>query len=120
MIFKNTEGDNVKFVNLTPHKVVVRCEDGDRIFKPSGTVARLVMKQRLVDVIDGVSIFADEDYTIKNLPSSKHGVIYITSGIIAKLVKRKDVVSPNTSPSSVITNSYRQIEAVKSLITYGE
>ncbi|MDE0398860.1 MAG: hypothetical protein OXL96_13780 [Candidatus Poribacteria bacterium] len=45
----------MKFVNLTPHKITINRPDADSItIEPSGTVARVQMKQSNIGSIDNI------------------------------------------------------------------
>jgi hypothetical protein len=50
-----------KFVNLTPHKIVLYCKDGSTIeIEPSGKVFRLEERDRVIANVEGIDIVARE------------------------------------------------------------
>lgn len=86
----------MKFINLTPHDVVLVSNDGDtKTIKASGDIARAGTNDKLIDTIDGIDIYRTEYGSVNGLPSKKEGVGYIVSGLVrAALPNRKDLFSP--------------------------
>lgn len=109
----------MNFVNLTPHAITVRTPDGDKVFSPSGTVARVgSMPGALLDTIDGVPCYSAPVWgDVTGLPDPADGVAYIVSGLVASRVSRPDVYSPATGPTDgAIRDDRGQIIAVTRLI----
>ena len=119
----------MKYVNLTPH--VVRLNSGLEI-APSGTVARVKLKQRVEAWIppydperveawippydpDG-GVERDDGYTagairiyrrifdqVEGLPEPEKGTMYIVSGMVAAACRnREDVVAPATGHEETV------------------
>ena len=79
------------FVNLTPHRMVV--VDGPTI-EPSGEIARIDTSHEVVDLIDGVKVYATVFGEIVGLPDPVEGVTLIVSALVAMRAGRDDVMSP--------------------------
>ena len=116
----------IRLVNLTPHKVVVRTENGDVVYEPSGQVARVsTSEQYLMEVPDskgnyvGVYLYEQTFGDIEGLPEPEEGVLYIVSLPVREAAKEKgrtDVISPDTSPAGVIRDEQGRIVAVKRFV----
>ena len=107
----------VTFVNLTPHPIVVRREDGSEFtIAPSGAIARVSTTEKVVDNVDGVPVVVREFGEVENLPEPQDGTIYIVSSLVLSAVKgRGDVMAPDTGPTA-IRNSDGHIVAVTRLV----
>lgn len=101
-----------KFINLTPHKVVLN--DG-RSFDPVGTVARVAVT--MTDFVDDV---CDQVYgDVVDLPAAQDGVVYIVSAMVlsaAKAAGRKDCVAPATGHKQTVRNDAGQIVSVPGFV----
>ena len=110
----------MKFVNLTPHRIVVRQPHGDLIIDPSGQVARLKTRQ-VVEHPWGYDMPPLATTTlegIEGLPEPEEGTIFVVSTLVAQAAARygrRDVVSPDTGPESAIRDESGQIVAVRRL-----
>ena len=61
----------MKFVNLTPHKIIVRGREGDKVFEPSGTVARVESKEYpLGEIATGIEAARREFGKVEGLPEN--------------------------------------------------
>lgn len=86
--------DEVKFVNLTPHEIVVMGEPEVRV-PPSGDVARVSVVTEPLGSIGGVPAFIERSGPVEGLPEPRDGVIYIVSTLVRVAVPRRvDVASP--------------------------
>lgn len=89
---------NIRVVNLTPHEVTICDTKGTPLvtFPPSGTVAHLTAVVEYL-TLNGINVpvtrLVPED--VEGLPDPVEGVLYITSRIIADIVKRPDVACPD-------------------------
>ena len=81
------------FINLTPHNI---CEVTTGLsLPPSGVVARVAVSNTVVDVINGVEIYATTYGDVVDLPEPQLGVYYIVSGmVLAARPDRKDLLAP--------------------------
>ena len=122
-----------KFVNLTPHAITVRQQDGtDITFPPAGMVARLENTGAEIPMgnIEGVPILSRTNFgEVVGLPQYEtEGVNYIVSSLVAAHIVRQDVFSPATGPNDgAIRDDKGHIIAVvalkatqNSLKNYGE
>lgn len=109
----------MKVVNLTPHTVTVRNEAGDRLFAPSGQVARVATHSAKVVEFDGIPVYEQTFGDIEGLPDPEEGTIFIVSMVVreaAKKIGRDDVVSPDTSPQGAIRDEQGRIIAVRGFV----
>lgn len=109
----------MNIVNLTPHQVTVRTESGDRVFEPSGQVARVAVTSVQTDEIDGIPVVSQTYGQIEGLPEPQEGTIFIVSMVVRQAAQEKgrtDVVSPDTSPQGAIRNEQGQIVAVRGFV----
>jgi hypothetical protein len=119
--------NGVGFINLTPHKVVIFDEKGERVLMeipPSGMVARVSTVSRVVGEIAGVPVRKTEYGEIENLPDPMPGVYYIVSTIVLialreKGIVRPDVLSPDTNQDSAVRDSEGRVIGVKYFQTLG-
>jgi len=106
-------------VNLTPHPIVVRTDNGDITFPASGQVARVTCRQELAGyvLLDGVQIPIQRTTfgQVEGLPEPQDGVVYIVSGLVMTALAgtRDDVVQPDTSPAGAIRDADGRIIAVR-------
>jgi hypothetical protein len=112
----------VRFINLTPHPVIIVTGEGEEIvIPPSGQVARVAMTQEVVATVGGVPIVRTRFGEIEGLPEPEPSVLYITSTLVAQaavaLQGRQDVVAPDTGPTAIRTPD-GQIRAVRRLQTF--
>lgn len=90
----------MKFVNLTPHAVIIVNADGEtvRTFEPSGQLARVSATTEKIDEIDGIAITQSKFSDVTGLPKAEKDTFYIVSSLVASRCKdRTDVLIPNES-----------------------
>ena len=104
-----------RFVNLTPHDCTVYLEDTIRHIPPSGNVVRLNSHCKPCGVCDGIPVAICAEGDPIGLPEPEDGTIYIVSSMIAKKVKRLDVLCPDTSDKGVIRDGNGYILGVRGL-----
>jgi hypothetical protein len=109
----------MNFLNLTPHPIVVRLNDGsDLTFPPSGKVARVdELPTQIVGDVNGIPIMARTVFgEVIDLPEPVEGLGYIVSGLVAGAVSRADVFAPATGPKDgAVRNDKGHIVAVVAL-----
>ena len=107
----------MKLVNLTPHALVVRLNDGtERRIEPSGTIARVATTAREVGTVNGIPVVETTYGDIEGLPAPEDGTVYIVSSLVlaaARASGRADVLAPDTSPESAIRDDAGRIVAVR-------
>lgn len=101
----------MKFINLTPHNVVL---NNGTVIEKSGNIARV--SSRYTE-FDGRGICHVEFGEITGLPEPEEGVIYIVSGMVASAAKnRNDVVAPATGHPQCVRNDQGQIVSVPGFV----
>lgn len=106
----------ITFLNLTKHHINVVRKDGKiETIEPSGTIARVRSDQAKLEEINGFEILQTEWGTVTGVPDSKDGVYLITSSLVAMaLPDRRDIITPNTHPTSAVRDGDGNTLAVKS------
>lgn len=104
-------------VNLTPHPVTVRCEDGtETVFPASGVVARVASSQIHDGEILGIQVrknsFGEVTFS-GDLPPAD---FYIVSALVLSAANRKDFIQPDTSPTGAIRDAEGKIVAVRGFL----
>jgi len=106
-----------KFVNLTPHEIVIRRpDDTDLRVPPSGTVARVAVDETIIESAAGVPTVVRQFGRVEGLPEPRDDTFYIVSSLVISALEnlfddRLDVVAPDTG-SSAIRDSDGRIIAV--------
>lgn len=107
-------------VNLTPHAITIRPDEGGEItIPPSGIVARVETITRPLDVIemDGVRvpITLSEYGKVTGIPDDEEG-FYIVSAVVRAALHGEDagIFSPDTGPDAYRENG--QVVAVRRLL----
>ncbi len=108
------------FINLTPHPLTLRAEDGtDSVIAPSGTVARVTATPAEQEgILNGVPLYGVAVFgEVEDLPEPAEDTTYIVSGLVGgRIVCRDDVVVPGTGPKDgAIRNDKGHIIAVTRL-----
>lgn len=104
-------------INLTPHPIVIRCQDGtETTIPPSGTVARVSTTDEVVGTcpVTGAPIVRRVFGEVIGLP--EEGVPCLVSSLVLSAVPgREGVYAPDTGPTA-IRNESGQIVAVTRLV----
>lgn len=100
---------NKMFRNLTPHPIVVRTSEGDKIFPPEGMVPRVKMSTISLGMVDGIEFRHTQYGEVEGLPEFEVGTFLIVSGMIKDRFpdSRSDLVSPDTGPTAIRDESGR-------------
>jgi len=103
----------INIVNLTPHPITFMLKDKmDITIPPSGTVARLTARTRLIEYIQNIPVTKTEFIDIEGLPEKTKDTIYIVSSLVAQACRdRDDIYIPNES----VRNDLGQIIGCRSL-----
>lgn len=121
-ILPYTEFYGLKLVNLCPHDLHIFGEDHQLYtIAKSGSLARISTTQEKVGKLAGEIPIAKTIYgQVEGLPEAQiEGLYYLVSTMIAQVVKRKDVLSPDTF-NGVIRNEAGQILGVTQLQSFYE
>jgi len=84
----------MRFINLTPHTIVVFNGEAEEKTFPSEGCARVEQFTKCVDVIDNIPIYRSEIGAVEGLPPQENGVLYIVSAVVKATSPRVDLVSP--------------------------
>ena len=86
----------MKFVNLTPHDVVVIVDGKTTVFPKTETIARCEVIRQKFSIIDGIPIYATRLGNAINLPPMEEGKLFIVSALVKdrEYNRRHDLVSP--------------------------
>jgi hypothetical protein len=111
----------MNYVNLTPHPITIRFDDGFEFVIPaSGKVCRVSSTpgSEIPDRPDHIPVYTSPIFgEVEGLPDPSPGTIYIVSMVAAaRCVGRADVVSPGTGPHDGAIRENGQIVAVTRLI----
>jgi hypothetical protein len=104
-----------KVVNLTSHEVRVCVGEKVISVPPSGKVARLKTNSKPCGTVHGMPVSISGDDGVHNNPDRIEGVVYIASSVVAKALKRDDVLSPDTTDEGVLRDGNGEVFAVKRL-----
>jgi hypothetical protein len=104
--------------NLTPHEVAVMVGDSIIRVPPSGRVVRLNSHCDACGEVMGIPVSTCVEGKPRNLPEPEEGVVYLVSSVVAKQVKRWDVLCPDTSEDGAIRDGNGYIVAVKRLQSF--
>lgn len=104
----------MKFVNLTPHEIVVYAEEKEKVLlkvPAEGIVPRVSTTQETIGDINGVPVRKNTYGTIENLPGTQPDTVYIVSAMVLSALggSRVDVVSPDTGAGAVRDENNRII-----------
>ena len=109
----------VSLCNLTQHYIRLYRPDGTALeLPPSGKVARVASAPEILGEVEGVPVLYTTYGQALNLPDPQEGVMYITSWVVAEVMKRADVVCPDTSPRSAVRDEHVKLLGVKALRSY--
>lgn len=111
-----------KFINLTPHAIVVEGADGIRTTYPaSGQVARVAVTREVLNSWAGHRIVRQKFGQVENLPSADFDpdACYIVSALVLSALGENcfGCVAPDTGPDAIRENG--QIVAVRGFVTGG-
>jgi len=108
-IKRETELVEIKFLNLTPHPVVVANGNLRMKFErdPQAPLARIeiitetkvIQSEVAPGIIIDIPIQEVKRYEVIDLPDPEPGIIYIVSAMVANHIQRHDLVAPITDAS---------------------
>lgn len=106
---------NITVINMTPHSIVVKKNDGTKItFPPCGNVLRIHTEPTYDGSIMSIPVnVMDHVGYSPELPEPKDGVYYLTSTFAAMVLRRSDVLAPDSGKSAFRDSG--KIYAVSSL-----
>lgn len=108
-----------KFINLTPHAIVIRTEAGETTVPPSGTVARVSVSQDRVADVAGIPTFVNRYGAVEGMPEPAEGQYVLVSAMVLAQLDRQQwsgkAFAPDTGKTA-IRNEQGQIVAVTQLV----
>ena len=108
-----------EIINLTPHEIAVLCGDTMKRIPTSNKVVRVSVHCEPCGTLMGMPVVSCVEGMIKGLPEPKEGTVYLVSSVVAKILNRQDVLSPDTSDEGSIRDGNGRIIAVKRLQSFG-
>lgn len=107
-----------EIINMTPHAVTLYKEDGTTVtFTPSGTVPR-VKQINMPSVLDDVPCNVATFGQVEQLPEFSGDSLKIVSTLVRNACPtRYDLISPDTSPASVVRDENGNILGVKGFLS---
>jgi hypothetical protein len=103
-------------INLTPHSITVRLPDGsERVYPPSGTVARVTTYETSAADIDGIKTAYRRTGKVENLSLPVTQAVLVSGMVLAELTGVDNVYAPDTG-STAIRDDRGQVVAVTRLI----
>jgi hypothetical protein len=103
-----------KFLNLTPHSIVIRTNDNEMTIPASGMVVRVSMDDQLVDNIHGVPVISRTTSKVVGIPETDKAVI-VSAMVLSAVPNRPNTFAPDTG-ATAIRNDEGHIEAVTRLV----
>lgn len=111
------------FLNLTPHKIVVRLPDAaadppyrEICILPTGRVARILMHYEPQGLVTRIPISRGEVVRVADLPGPQPDTAYIVSSLVLLACPgRTDVYAPDTGPAC-FRDAGGQVEAVSGFL----
>jgi endonuclease YncB( thermonuclease family) len=91
----------IRFVNLTPHALVIRLDRVDHVIPPSGGVARVTTTDTVVAHVEGIPVTFTTFGRVEGIPAPEKNVIYLASLLAAQEARRGDVLAPDTGPTAI-------------------
>jgi hypothetical protein len=110
----------MSLLNLTPHPLTLRGENGTLEVPPSGQIARLAVTRTACApvTVDGVTLPITRPTMgdIVGLPAPEPGVILVVSALVAEAAGRGDVMSPG----ELIRDGSGAVVGARGLCSYGK
>ena len=102
-------------LNLTPHAITIRAEDGtETVIPPSGTVARVSTTEEVVGEINGVPVVRRVFGQVTGLPEDDTPCV-VSSLVLSAVPGRPNTYAPDTGPTAV-RDERGQVVAVTRLV----
>jgi len=110
--------NDIVFVNLTPHKIVIHSDDYADIeeLEPEAIPVRVESKKEQVGDLQGFPIWKTEMGELTGLPEPQPGVVFIVSALVAAQIKREDIMSPG----ELIRDEKGNVIGCRGLVSYVE
>jgi len=106
------------FRNLTQHTLNVRLPDEERVYPPTGVVARVSVDCAVTRVVAGIPVVVRSTGALVDLPDPQDGVVFLVSTLVLEALAkagstRSDVLAPATAPTdSPVRNAAGHVAAV--------
>lgn len=113
-----------KVVNLTPKEITILVEGRTMRIPPSGRLAKIYIKrtdENLVGYVMGeIPVFQPKPIEAEGVPEPKPGVVYLVSSLVAQVIRRKDVLSPDSLPGGMIKDYQGRVMGIHALQYWGD
>ena len=84
-----------RFINLTPHDIVIFRDGKRKLIPATGKVARVSARCKQITDVDGIPVMQNVYGEVEGLPDPEANTIYIVSSLVACRAQRVDVLVPN-------------------------
>lgn len=112
------EKDKYIFINRTTHEIKVERGDGEILIIPAASTSlRMTDVKRNGIECEGIPI-NDVTYIVENLPPEEKNTFYIVSKLVAKEVKRRDFIAPDTGQTCVRVNG--EVDVIRGFVRFAE
>jgi hypothetical protein len=102
-------------INLTPHPITLRREDGSEVtYQPSGRVARVNTDERVIAIRDGIPVIVRNTGDATGLPVEGTPCL-VSAMVLAAVPGRAHVYAPD-SGATAIRDERGQVVAVTRLV----
>jgi hypothetical protein len=91
---------NQRLVNLTPHDIVVNRGGFKITLPPERNPVRVKHEWSYCGTLAGIDVVETSHNNLENVPLPEEGTIFVVSTLAAMLLRRKDVVAPDTGPTA--------------------
>lgn len=88
-------------LNLTPHAIVLRTEDGaERVIPPSGVTVHVELEDRVVGRKHGVPVIERHPIRVEGLPDDEHPCL-VPAHVLSAVPGRAGVYAPDTGHTAI-------------------
>lgn len=112
----------MQLINATPHPIAIYSPHGILELPPSGSLARVRTHSTPIGEAAGVQIVSHDYEDVSGLPEPQPNTLVVVSSIVLNALKekgckRKDVVSPDTSPvGGAIRDAKGRVQGITRLV----
>ncbi len=93
--------ENQRLVNLTPHEIVINRGGLHITIPPERHPVRVKHDWKYDGTLGGIDVVETSHNNLENVPLPEDGTVFIVSTLAAMILRRKDIVAPDTGPSAI-------------------